>query len=76
MKNELTYSEAFLKLVAIVEQFEEGDIQLDKLSMKVKQANELIAICDTKLRDIETDIEVSTNTLTVKPRNKNESTTD
>lgn len=76
MKNELTYSEAFLKLVAIVEQFEEGDIQLDKLSMKVKQANELIAICDTKLRDIETDIEVSTNTLTIKPRNKNESTTD
>lgn len=76
MKNELTYSEAFLQLVAIVEQFEEGDIQLDKLSMKVKQANELIAICDTKLRDIETDIEVSTNTLTIKPRNKNESTTD
>lgn len=76
MKNELTYSEAFLKLVAIVEQLEQGDIQLDKLSMKVKQANELIAICDTKLRDIETDIEVSTNTLTIKPRNKNESTTD
>lgn len=76
MKNELTYSEAFLKLVAIVEQLEQGDIQLDKLSMKVKQANELIAICDTKLRDIETDIEISTNTLTIKPRNKNESTTD
>ena len=66
MKNELTYSEAFSKLEGIVEQLEEGDIQLDKLSMKVKQANELIAICEIKLRTIETDIKDSTKTLTLR----------
>jgi len=64
MKNELTYSEAFSKLEDIVEQLEEGNIQLDKLSAKVKQANELIAICETKLRNIEAEIKVATKTAT------------
>ena len=67
MKNELTYSKAFSKLEGLVEQLE-GNIQLDKLSMKVKQANELIAICELKLRNIETEIEDSTKTLTTRPR--------
>lgn len=71
MKNELTYSEAFIKLEGIVEQLEEGDIQLDQLSMKVKQANELIAICEIKLRTIETDIKDATKTLTTEPSKKN-----
>jgi len=71
VKNELTYSEAFSKLEGLVEQLEEGNIQLDKLSMKVKQANELIAICELKLRNIETDIKDSTKTLTTRSRKKN-----
>lgn len=64
MKNELTYSEAFSKLKDLVEQLEEGNIQLDKLSAKVKQANELIAICESKLRNIETEIKEATKTAT------------
>lgn len=64
MKNELTYSEAFSKLETLVEQLEDGNIQLDKLSAKVKQANELIAICETKLRNIETEIKEVTKTAT------------
>ena len=72
MKNELTYSEAFSKLEIIVEQLEEGNIQLDKLSMKVKQASELITICEIKLRKIEIDINDSTKTLTTISRTKNE----
>ncbi len=64
MKNELTYIEAFSKLANILEQLEFGNIQLDKLSAKVKQANELIAICETRLRNIETEIKEATKTET------------
>lgn len=71
MKNELTYSEAFLKLEELVEQLEDGNIQLDNLSVKVKQANDLISICEAKLRNIETEIEDATQSLGTRPRKKN-----
>ena len=60
MKKELTYSEAFSKLEELVSQLEGGDIQLDKLTAKVKQANELIVICEMKLRDIDKAISDAT----------------
>lgn len=66
MKNELTYSEAFLKLEELVEQLEDGNIQLDQLSVKVKQANDLISICEFKLRNIETEIEDATQSVSTK----------
>jgi len=56
MKPELTYSEAYAKLEDLVEQLEDGVIQLDQLAEKVKQANELIAICENKLRTIEREV--------------------
>jgi exodeoxyribonuclease VII small subunit len=59
MNSDLTYSEAFSKLGELVEQLEEGNIQLDNLSDKVKQANELVAICENKLRKIEIDVKES-----------------
>ena len=55
MKSNLTYSEAYEKLEELVEQLEDGNIPLDKLSAKVKQANELVAICESKLRKIQTE---------------------
>ena len=64
MKTNLTYSEAFLKLEALVEQLEEGDIQLDKLSTKVKEAKELISICENKLRKIDTEVNEAIKTST------------
>ncbi len=56
MKKETTYSEAFSQLEELVDQLEDGNIQLEELATKVKQANELIAICESKLRKIEGDI--------------------
>jgi exodeoxyribonuclease VII small subunit len=56
MKNDLTYKEAFSKLEELVGQLEDGDIQLDKLSEKVIQANELIAVCENKLRGIDKEV--------------------
>lgn len=56
MKTDLTYSEAYAKLEELVAQLEEGNIPLDELSLKVKQANELISICENKLRNIQTEV--------------------
>ncbi len=56
MKTELSYSEAFMQLEGLLEQLEDGDIQLDDLAEKVKQANELILICENKLRSISSEI--------------------
>jgi exodeoxyribonuclease VII small subunit len=56
MKKEMNYSEAYLKLEELVKQLEEGDIPLEELTQKVKQANELIAVCDAKLRGIEKEV--------------------
>lgn len=70
MKSDLTYSDAFSKLEDLVEQLEEGNIPLDKLSTKVKQANELIVICETQLRNIQTEIKDATKTATTRPGGK------
>ena len=57
MKTDLTYNEAFSKLEELLEQLEDGNIQLDELAAKVKQANELILICETKLRNVNKEID-------------------
>lgn len=56
MKKEMTYSAAFTELEKLVEQVESDQIPLDSLAEKVKKANELIKICEAKLRSIETDL--------------------
>ena len=61
MKTNLTYSKAFSELEKLVEQIEDDKIQLDTLADKVKQAKELIKFCETKLRTIETDVNVAMN---------------
>ena len=53
MKKELTYKTAFAELEILVNQLEEGNIDLEKLAAKIRQANALIDICDKKLRAIE-----------------------
>ncbi len=70
MKNELNYNEAYTKLQDLVEQLEDGNIPLDKLAAKVKQANELLAVCESKLRQIESDIEKSAGSVTKTEKRK------
>jgi exodeoxyribonuclease VII small subunit len=53
MKKELTYKAAYTQLEILVGQLEEGSIDLEQLATKIKQANELIEICNKKLRAIE-----------------------
>jgi exodeoxyribonuclease VII small subunit len=56
MKKELSYSEACKKLEELVSQLETGDIPLEKLTLKIKQANELISVCESRLRNIEDEV--------------------
>ncbi len=67
MKKELSYKQAYAKLEELVGQLEDGDIQLEELAEKVKQANALIEICEVKLRKIDAEVK---DALAVVPRGK------
>lgn len=54
--NELSYTEAFSELKAIVAEIEEGEISIDELSAKVKRAAGLIQICKAKLTATTDDV--------------------
>jgi len=57
MSNKNTnYVEAFEELQQIVKEIEEGEINVDELSQKVKRATELISICKNKLNSTEEDV--------------------
>lgn len=56
MKSNLTFDKAFCDLTKLVNQIEDDKIQVDTLSEKVKEANDLIKFCETKLRTIDKDI--------------------
>jgi exodeoxyribonuclease VII small subunit len=56
MKEKITYTEAFEELEQIIQEIEEGEITVDKLSEKVKRAAELIMICKKKLTNTEEDV--------------------
>lgn len=60
MKSNLTFDKAFDELTKLVEQIEDNKIQVDTLAEKVKEANELIKFCETKLRKIEKKIDAAT----------------
>lgn len=56
MEEKITYREAFEELEAIVREIEEGEIDVDQLSGKVKRAAQLIRICRRKLTVTEEDV--------------------
>lgn len=55
-KRQETYNEAIEKLRVIVEEIENGELDVDVLSAKVKEAGRLIKLCKDKL--YKTDEEV------------------
>jgi exodeoxyribonuclease VII small subunit len=60
MKKEINYTEAFEKLEGLLQQIERGDVRIDKLPDIVKKANDLIAICEERLRGIEEKVNEAT----------------
>jgi exodeoxyribonuclease VII small subunit len=57
MKKDLSYEKALTMLENLVQDLENGTIPLDKLGEKVAVANELVSLCQSKLRSIENSLE-------------------
>ncbi|NDV66486.1 exodeoxyribonuclease VII small subunit [Bacteroides sp. 224] len=56
MKKE-TYSQAIERLEKIVRQIDNNELEIDALSEKIKEANEIIAFCTEKLSKAEIEVE-------------------
>jgi exodeoxyribonuclease VII small subunit len=56
MKKSESYGAQFAELQNILSSLEQGDVDVDELSEKVKRAAELITFCQSRLR--ETDVQV------------------
>ncbi|TDW47771.1 exodeoxyribonuclease VII small subunit [Flavobacterium sp. 270] len=56
MEEKLTYETAWNELTAISKEIENETISVDELAAKVKRASELIAFCQSRLKDTETEV--------------------
>lgn len=57
MAKEIKYEEAVRQLEAIVEQMENGELDIDQLSEKLKTAQKLIKLCKEKLTKTDEEIQ-------------------
>ncbi|MCE5348059.1 MAG: exodeoxyribonuclease VII small subunit [Bacteroidales bacterium] len=55
-KKEFSFNEAIKEIENILRNIESGDLDVDKLSVEVKRASELIKQCQKKLRSTEEEI--------------------
>ena len=55
-KKEFSFSEAVIEIEDILKKIESGELDVDKLSVEVKRASELIRQCQKKLRTTEEEI--------------------
>ena len=53
----MNYKEAKAELDSIIEDIENGDVDIDALSTKIKRAGELIQFCQQKLKKTEESID-------------------
>lgn len=56
-KKKETYSQAIERLEKIVRQIDSNELEIDELSEKIKEANEIIASCTGKLTKADQEIE-------------------
>jgi exodeoxyribonuclease VII small subunit len=57
MIEELSYTEAFDELRLLVNEMDQGNVNVDELAQKVKRAAELIRLCKNKLQATEGDVQ-------------------
>jgi exodeoxyribonuclease VII small subunit len=55
-KKEMSFNDAVKEIEKILQDIEQGDLDIDKLSQEVKRAAELIKQCQKKLRTTEDEI--------------------
>lgn len=57
MEKKETYSQAIARLEKIVRQIDSNELEIDELSEKIKEANEIIVFCTGKLAKADKEIE-------------------
>lgn len=55
-KKEFSFNEAVIRIEEILKNIETGDLDVDKLAVEVKNASELIRLCQKKLKTTEDEI--------------------
>jgi len=55
-KKEFSFNDAVVEIEKILHNIESGDLDIDRLSIEVKRASELIRLCQKKLRSTEEEI--------------------
>ena len=60
---EFNYQESYQKIEDIVKDLESGEMDVDELTEKVKEAISLINMCKKKLKQTESDIDTSLDKL-------------
>jgi exodeoxyribonuclease VII small subunit len=56
-EKKMSYDSAYAELQQIVTALQQNEISIDHLAEKVQRANELVAFCQTKLREVESSIQ-------------------
>lgn len=56
-KKKETYSQAMARLEKIVSQIDNNELEIDQLAEKIREANEIIAFCESKLTKADREIE-------------------
>lgn len=56
-KKKETYSQAISRLEKIVNQIDNNELEIDELVDKIREANEIIAFCQSKLTKADREIE-------------------
>jgi exodeoxyribonuclease VII small subunit len=56
MKKE-SYAQALKRLEEIVRQIDNNELEIDTLSEKIKEANELVSFCTAKLTKVDQEVE-------------------
>ena len=55
-KKEFSFNDSAVEIEEILKKIETGEPDIDKLSVKIKRASELIKLCQKKLRETEDEI--------------------
>lgn len=58
MKKKETYAQSIQRLEQIVQQIDSGELDIDELAEKIKEAKAIIAFCTEKLTQVDKEVEI------------------
>lgn len=58
MKKKETYAQSIQRLEQIVQQIDSGELDIDELAEKIKEAKSIIAFCTEKLTHVDKEVEI------------------